>query len=530
MKHHHSLCFLVLLTNLFMLPLLGQEHRKPLLINPKQTEGKGYVFTPITKEKFEQIPALPYAKVLANFREIGANYSYQKLSPEPWATFAHKEQNIKLYAQGFKVLGKFDIRGQASFSKNQERELEHSLTAQAEWFYPFIIADEQSANFQSEDYHISTALGYQLSPKWRVGSLLGYRGILRYSRQDPRSLVNSSENTYHLSTAYQPKAEQSIALDFGYKHYNQSLSYSILRPNSSEQIYLMRPLGSYNYRYSGKETNGKSYEHRYRTAQAQVFWLRKDEQKVRLSFSKSQARLETSEAGVYLSELNGRRIEGEISSSLYHFKQGRLSAGVEASFKNKTGLERIYRRVPVSPNSSIMQSELLTEREVYEESTKQIKTSLSYQDRAKQFDLETKLYHLTKSYHAEDITEDYFSHYDKQHLGLDIKAFWSIKKASRLRFQTNLKTSWQIKASISQAINTEQASSFIEREHLLYLYGAKDTYQLSQSCYIALGKKQRQNPAFPKSYLKIKLDFGLKTWQGYSNPLPSTALSLAYIF
>lgn len=202
---------------------------------------------------------------------VSLNAQYRQRTPLPLQSIAQREWGYQIRANGGKRLGKFSVIGQACFSKVDEINLSHNLTNHAERFYPFVIADTVKKKLYAERYHTSFGASYSATPLIKIGIALGYTGEMRYARIDPR-VQNISSEIY--GTA-------SVALDLGRwgqlstggtrQNYEQQLNFSVLKPGKSQLIYVMRPMGEYNFRYSGYEDQG-SYRPLLTTNKAIMAW------------------------------------------------------------------------------------------------------------------------------------------------------------------------------------------------------------------------------------------------------------------
>lgn len=460
-----------------------------------------------------------------NHTEIGFHYEQEKLTPIAFATIPQKVSAYSIYASGLKQLGRFTFSGKASYRKQGEYEISQLMSAKDELFYPFVLASNVSSLFRSELYSIRSAGAYRLTKRWSVGASLSYDGVIRYTRQDPRVLSISSDNRYALSFSFSPARLGLFSASLGYQHYFQNISYSILQPNTSQWIYIMRPLGEYNFRYSGLEGNGSTYRHVYRKYKSSFQWLnRQFNSCVGLDMNRAEAELQTREAGVSINNLISNTIAPYFMVDLYHLgDRATLTGAFESTFVKKKGVERVYEFVKVDNQTSLIKSKLLAENESYSERSSLYNFTLGCRYAASRYTLHAKAIYRQEYFDGKHLMEPLYSRLKKSCFGTSLKLFWKESSNNRFWTETLAEAMWCLRRDLQQNLNRELKTYLLEEGRLQYHLGPQVFYSLSQELNMRLRPSSIQ-------HFKILLQLRGEKWSQESKTLLSTSMGLAYVF
>lgn len=418
--------------------------------------------------------------------EVGVAYSSEGFYPAPLAGIPRREDAYTLFAQGGKDAPRFALRGGALFRKRGERDLSHGLSDHSAHFYPFVIADTVVQDIKSEIYALSFDAGYRPGRLLSLGISADYEGALRYGRKDPRVQNISSVMI----------GRTSVSLDLGrfgiltggttFQKEIQPLSYSVLVPHSSQLVYVMRPLGEYNFRYSGKNDNG-TYRHKYSAVLGQGVWaLPTRNAMLGLSLRSTSARLETRDAGVYLSELTGRDLSVYFRTDIWSFSKSTLSLCGSYYKRAKEGEERVYRREQIDEHSSLTKPVLITSQKDYTESHSDTSAGLAWRVKLPNTISTIAVSYRERHFDAHLRSEPLFSTFGRKEISYAFDLRWK-SRGGRLYGHTALEAGHLLSEHHAQGLNTEQPTYVIEEGQQLLRRGADDVYTLRQELRLPIG-------------------------------------------
>lgn len=422
--------------------------------------------------------------------DVGVSYASKSLYPRSLSSIPKREESYLLFAQGAKDGRRFALRGVAQFRKKREQDLSHNLSNHSDRFYPFIVADTVRQETKSEIYTLSFDVGYRLNRLFSIGLSAGYEGELRYSRKDPR--------VQNLSSIVDATSSVSVDLDrFGIlttgaaiQKEIQQLSYSVLVPHSSQLIYIMRPLGEYNFRHSGKNDNG-AYRHKYTALSGQGAWvLPARNVLLGLSYLRTTSLLETKDAGVYLSELRGRSISVDLQADVWRWNRSRLSLLGTYTTRTKEGEERIYKRVQIDEHSSLTKPVLVASQQNYTESQYDVTVGGRWLAHFSNSIFSLSLSYEKQYFNARHLSEPLLSSFAKNSISPSLSLRWK-NPGKTLYSHTILRSKHLISGHHEQKLNKDQPTYIIEQDRLLLRRGADDTYSLLQEFRLPIGVKKQ---------------------------------------
>lgn len=453
--------------------------------------------------------------------DVGVSYISKSSYPSILSSIPKREDSYLLFAQGAKDSRLFSLRGMAQFRKKREQQLSHNLSNHSDRFYPFIIADTVRQNANSEIYTLSFDAGYKLNRLFSIGLSAGYEGEIRYSRKDPR--VQNLSSTVDGASSVSLNLNRFGVLTAGtaIQKEIQQLSYSVLVPHSSQLIYIMRPLGEYNFRYSGKNDNG-AYRHKYTALSGRGAWILPARNAlIGFSYLRTSSRLETRDAGVYLSELRGRSISTDFQADIWSWSRSRLSLHGTYTTQTKEGEERIYKRVQIDEHSSLTKPVLVASQQSYAESQYDLTAGIKWLQHFQNSIFSASLDYEKQHFNARHLSEPLFSSFDKSSLSPVLSLRWKNRNQT-LYSHTMFRSRHLISGQHEQKLNKEQPTYIIERDRLLFRRGADDAYALQQEFRLPVGAK-KQNAVVLGGTVQIL------HWRGLGQTLEGTC-NIAYSF
>lgn len=468
-----------------------------------------------------QLPSLLVFAPKGKPSDVGVAYVSKGSYPRILSSIPKREESYLFFAQGAKDSRRFSLRGMAQFKKKKEHELSHNLSNHSERFYPFIIADTVRQEAKSEIYTLSFDAGYRLNRLLSIGLSAGYEGELRYSRKDPR--VQNLSSTVDGASSVSVDLERFGILTAGVavQQETQQLSYSVLVPHSTQLIYIMRPLGEYNFRYSGKNDNG-AYRHKYTAFSGRGAWvLPVRNALLGVSYARSSSLLETRDAGVYLSELRGRSLSADFQADVWSWSRSRLSLNGTYTRQTKEGEERIYKRVQIDEHSSLTKQVLVATQESYAESQSALTAGISWFRHFSNSIFSVSLDYEKQHFEARHLSEPLLSSFDRNRVSPTLNLRWKTPNGT-LYSHTTLKSRHLISERYEQKLNKEQPTYIIEQDRFLLRRGADDTYALRQEFRLPIGTK-KQNTVLLGGTIQ------LLHWRGVGRTLEGMC-NIAYSF
>lgn len=350
--------------------------------------------------------------------DVGLFYNFKELLPEERPSVPKSLSRTGFNAIGFRKLGRFTGLAKASLIRKVERKIEAGLTNDAELFYPYIVADTICVKARSETYNIESNISYKFNHGWSLGAYAGYRGEIRYTKNDPRVKNNCLKIDYALSLAkvLSRKRGSALSLDFGGILYKQDLSYGIYEHDGSQWVYVMRPFGHYNSKYSGPQTQGESYYQDYKEYFVNSTYFSPSKNiLVSGKFTRGKSKFKTRKAGVYLSERLDYKGNLNYSANLFKFRRNSFFIDGSSFMQISDATENVYKEVPSYEGSPLTNLELLASNHIYDQT--EVKTSASFGmrhffDRNKlQFKFGYRLKYYKSTMEDDELEEDFISKY-----------------------------------------------------------------------------------------------------------------------
>ncbi len=401
---------------------------------------------------------------------VGIGVHGASITPVRLASIPHRQQDYTLFARGYKTIGRFALSGTASFGRKREVDLSHNLTANDHLFYPFVVADTVSKKLRTEAYHMSFAAGYRMMPHLDVGLSAGYTGEMRYGRKDPRVQNISSDVQAAASASWDLHSWGQVSAGYSTRHYIQQLGFSVLTPSATEPIYIMRPMGEYNFRYSGLEDQG-AYRHRYAESTTTAVWLLPAlNARLVCEYARSNARLETREAGVYLNELRGWELRPNLQSDVLTIGAHTWAIRLGYSHEEKGGEERIYKFEKIDDHTSLTNAVLLATENSYAETSHTTEGGVEWRRRDTHSRWVMGLDYERKAFDGRHRTDTLRSHFSQNALRLSLGLKWQRK---RTECRTDIVGRFLITDTRLQKLNREQLTHIIEQDRLVYLGGPR---------------------------------------------------------
>ncbi len=321
----------------FVLPLMGQKE-----VGDKSKvweRGDSIVYSSsFTKALtlLSHLSPLPY-------REVAMGYKIGKSWGEKRAFIPSSSHIFQVSAEEMKKWASFSFRAKAYYKKNQKGGLKGMGTSDLSTYYPFLVLDTIVAKQYAEQYHLLTEFVWK-KKQWGIGVGLNYKGALSYSRKDPRMRNTSSSIGANISFSYNAFNRGVWAFVLQYAKGKELLSFVNYADKKSAYIFILRPFGFYNFRYTHRE-DYSSYRHinrqfglrlQYALPKKNVFFS------ANLRYCKSQLNL--SQAGVFLNEMHSFPMSYLFQMDLYAFSRKTiLTLETGAEYIHRLGIENVYK-------------------------------------------------------------------------------------------------------------------------------------------------------------------------------------------
>ncbi len=436
-----------------------------------------------------------------DFIEAGFYLNYAKKSPKRLISIAAKTLDYSMATEGLKKIKDLTVYAKAYYTRSTEYGLSHSLTKDSHIFYPFIVADSIAKDNHTESYYMQSSIAYKLSNKINIGISLSYKGEIRYSRKDPRVLNNISSINSQISASYHTKLGL-FYFDIHNQTYRQAMSYALYENYSSQKIFVLRPFGAYNLRYSVLSSSSDSYYHDFdRYGISLSYLLDKYNLYIGNKFSYLSAKLKSLEAGLYPNEKISLEYNNKLISDIYYFnKESKLFIVNDLYYEYIKGIERIYRQVKAE-DRNFYHYEFVTASTSF--SGYKLKNELSLNLLLKK---RKSHYQGYLSYIADYANSQSFDEilYNKKQLSF-IRLGINIKKKynSNIALNTNISYSYKTRHEAQQK-TAESIVNQIDVSRFLYSLNADNIVNLSNTLYISLSKENE--------YLALRLNLDLGIW------------------
>lgn len=395
--------------------------------------------------------------------------------------------NWSLKANGGYRYGNLSLRGEVQYGRGFNRKLSHALTSDPELFYPYLVSDTIPKNHTSEIYSFGFHASYRPLNWLSVGVQAGYRGEVRYSRQDPRVHNTISTPYGGLSLTFAPKEWGYLSLSGIYYSYKQHLHFNVLKDTSTEQIYILRPFGMFNHRYSGRESNG-DYRYLRPNYRVDLNWLLpKQELQVGIKYQASQSRLHTTKAGVYYNELNTQEITPYLYTKVLGWRaHHNLSLRADYTYDPRRDLERSYQTVRVGPKGVLTQQELIAEIPSYRETWHKWQGALIYKYQSKRFKTEAEVAYGGFTLITKSLRDENSGQYGVHYIAPKLIFSWLGNGNRAIYGSVNIASHHQLHVTNHTTLNHEQKTKVIEESIRSYQLGAKHKITIASDLYLPL--------------------------------------------
>ena len=289
---------------------------------------------------------------------------------DPRLSLPRNSHEVALTTEGLKRFGATTVWGRVEYQHTKMTGIKGNITADSELFYPYIFADTKEHTFRSEVYRLFFEAAHRFSQFCSIGLGGWYSGTSDYTRQDPRASHTTSNLGITTGIECSPGKFGSLSTHIGYSRYIQDLGYSVLVPDASEMVYMMRPYGQYNHRYS-KRNESASYRYYLSGFTASLSHVHLPRQSmVMLEMARTQAKLGMDKVGMYPSEIKGLSLLIRGASQICPITPNDiLFLDVSLLFRERDATENVYNMVPIDGFSSLTQPELISSDRTFKEFT-----------------------------------------------------------------------------------------------------------------------------------------------------------------
>lgn len=452
--------------------------------------------------------------------EAGVGYLSQTVEGALVSYRPNGLRDLCFFADGIKHLNSFSFRGNAMYARNLQRDNKSSLTDDVQLFYPFVLADTLSTNFYKEVYSLGADASYRLrNCAFSIGC--DYLGSLRYSKRDPRVQNTVSDISSNLSFTYHFPSIGLISLKMMYGAYYQDLSLVNYTKDVAQWVYVMRPLGGHNTRYSNRGDYTR-YRHTRDYGQVRLDgFLKSFNLHSYFTIGQSKSRLNFDRAGVYLSEMLSVPMKVYLSADLCRLGSlGVLTFRGKYNHESKSAQERVYNLVSEPGELGVANYQFVASNKSYEAQSNHLKGMLGLRMHFRRSLLKAEMGYYYESFSQNDLLSNQHSFFNIKGLTGVVSFKWKMI-SDHLWGEIILRGDYSFSSS-ERYYYDKNITTFIDEEFVKSRMGLSKYIELKHNFYY---KFRSQNSAF-----KIALMSGMGKVALNDKRTARLGCELSYIF
>ncbi len=169
---------------------------------------------------------------------------------------------LKVDAYGIKRMERLSFEGGIAYFNEKERSRCWNSTLYQSKLNPFVLADSEPSDYDTERFRIDGRVAYSLSDAFRIGINADYRVGVMSDEKDPRLETKGMRFIINPGVQWSITHNLAVGATGGLNLFNESLHYSSLATAVNYPFYAMSGLGTY-YPQSGasytRDSKGTSW-------------------------------------------------------------------------------------------------------------------------------------------------------------------------------------------------------------------------------------------------------------------------------
>lgn len=181
---------------------------------------------------------------LSELAVIGAGYGWKQGDYHSLDRSGHSDV-LTVGAFGQKRLKRVAFEGDVTYFNENDRARCWNSTLFQSRLNPFILADSEPSDYNTERFHVQGKLSYDFSERFRFGLNAEYNVGVMSDEKDPRLETKGMRFVINPGVQFDVTSKFAVGATAGLNLFNESSRYSCVQTSVNYKFYVMSGLGTY---------------------------------------------------------------------------------------------------------------------------------------------------------------------------------------------------------------------------------------------------------------------------------------------